>query len=64
MKPNDKSSTKIKLGKTFFRIEKGEISASDVAKKKRDEKEAARAEIARKGGVPDRTDPFLGNYNR
>jgi hypothetical protein len=66
MKPNDKSksSTKIKLSKTFFKIEKGEVSASEVAAKKKAEKEAARQEIIRKGGTPDKTDPFMGNYSK
>ena len=68
MKPNQKSkektSTSIKLSKTFFRIEKGEVSASEVAAKKKAEKEAARAEIIKKGGIPDKTDPFMGNYNK
>lgn len=67
MKPTDKSNktaSKIKLSKTFFQIEKGEVSASEVAAKKKAEKEAARAEIIKKGGIPDKTDPFMSNYNR
>ena len=46
------------------RIEKGEVTASEIAAKKLAEKEAARAEAIRKGTVPDRTDPFMGNFNR
>jgi hypothetical protein len=66
MNPADKSkeAEKIKLTKTFFSIEKGEISAAKVAAKKKAEKEAQRAEIVRKGGVPDKTDPFLGNLSK
>jgi hypothetical protein len=66
MKPQDnsKSSAKIKLSKTFFNIASGQVSASDVAAKKRAEKEAAKAEALRKGKPLDRTDPFLSNFGR
>jgi hypothetical protein len=66
MKTNDnsKSSTRIKLTKTFFNIASGQVSASDVAAKKRAEKEAARAAAARKGKALDRTDPFMANFGR
>ena len=59
---NAKSSPKIKLGKTFFNIAKGDESASDVAARKKTEKEAARAELSRKGKRFDRTDPFMSNF--
>jgi hypothetical protein len=64
MKSNDnsKSSPKIKLSKTFFNIASGQVSASDVAARKKAEKDAARAEAQRKGKRFDRTDPFLSNY--
>ncbi|MDB6025643.1 MAG: hypothetical protein JWM68_1866 [Verrucomicrobiales bacterium] len=67
MKPinnNAKTPEKIKLTQTFFSIEKGEVSAAVAAARKKKEKEAARAEVVRKGGIPDRTDPFLGNLSR
>ncbi len=66
MKPSDKSKTdpKIKLSNTFFKIAKGEVAASDVAAKKKAEREAARQEAIRKGKVPDRTDPFISNFER
>jgi hypothetical protein len=64
MKPNNnaKSSARIKLSKTFFNIANGDVSASEVAAKKRAEKEAARAEALRKGKRFDRTDPFMSNF--
>jgi len=61
---NSKSSAKIKLSKTFFSIAKGEANASDVAARKRAEREAAKQESIRKGKVPDRTDPFISNFER
>ena len=61
---NAKSSPRIKLSKTFFKIAAGEASASDVAKKKLEEKEAARAEAIRKGRRVERTDPFISNFGR
>ena len=66
MKPNtdDKSQPKIKLSKTFFKIAAGEVAASEVAAKKKSEREAARQEALRKGKVPDRTDPFISNFER
>ena len=66
MKPNNnvKSSAKIKLTKTFFNIAEGNVSASEVAAKKRTEKEAARAEAGRKGKRVERTDPFLSNFGQ
>ena len=63
MKPNDKSA-KIKLSKTFFRIASGEVAASEVAAKKRAEREAAKKESILKGKIPDKTDPFLSNFER
>ena len=64
MKPNNnaKSSPRIKLSKTFFNIANGEAKASDVAAKKRAEKEATRAEAERNGKRFDRTDPFMSNF--
>ena len=66
MKPNKnaKSQTKIKLSKTFFSIAAGEVTASEVAVKKKVEREAAREEALRKGKVIDRTDPFISNLER
>jgi hypothetical protein len=66
MKPEDKSksSPKIKLTKTFFSISSGEVNASDVAKKKLEEKIAARAEDERKGKRVERTDPFIAGFGR
>ena len=66
MKANDnsKSRTKIKLSKTFFNIASGQACASEVAAKKRAEKEAAKAEAERSGKRFERTDPFLGNFSR
>lgn len=66
MKPNDKSkaNTKIKLSNTFFKIEEGQESIADAVKRKKAEREAAKAEIKKKGGVPDKTDPFMGNFGR
>lgn len=64
MKPSDKPADKIKLSQTFFSIEKGEISAAQAAAKKRAEKEAKKAEIIKKGGIPDRTDPFISNFSK
>lgn len=66
MKPinNAKSSPRIKLGKTFFNIATGAVSASDVAAKKKAEKEAARAEAQRQGKRVERTDPFLSNFGQ
>jgi hypothetical protein len=64
MKPNDKSLTKIKLSKTFFKIAKGEVNASDVAAQKKVERETARQEALRKGKKFDRTDPFISNFER
>jgi hypothetical protein len=66
MKPNnnDKSQTKIKLSKTFFRIAAGEVAASEVAAKKKAEREAAKQEALRKGKPIDRTDPFISNFER
>lgn len=61
---NSKTSPKIKLSKTFFKIAAGEVLASDVAKKKQDDKEAARAEAIRKGRRVERTDPFISNFGR
>ena len=63
MKPNDKT-TRIKLSKTFFKIAAGEVAASDVAAKKRVDKETARLEALRKGKLLDRTDPFISNFER
>jgi len=64
MKPNKnaKTTTSIKLSKTFFNIAAGNVTASEVAAKKRAEKEAARAEAERKGKPLDRTDPFMSNF--
>jgi len=64
MKPNKnaKTTTSIKLSKTFFNIAAGNVSASEVAAKKRAEKEAARTEAERKGKPLDRTDPFMSNF--
>jgi hypothetical protein len=59
---NSRSRTSIKLSKTFFNIANGQLSASEVAAKKRAEKEAARAEAVRKGKILDRTDPFMANF--
>ena len=64
MKPSDKSNAKIKLSKTFFRIAKGEVNASEVAAQKRAERDAAREEAIRKGKKFDRTDPFISNFER
>ena len=66
MKPNKnaKSQTKIKLSKTFFSIAAGEVTASEVAAKKKDEREAAKKEALRKGKVIDQTDPFISNLER
>jgi hypothetical protein len=64
MKPNNKTVTKIKLSKTFFNIAAGEVSASDVAAKKKADREAAKAEAKRTGRPLDATDPFLGNYTK
>ena len=64
MKPNEKSQTKIKLSKTFFKIAKGELNASEVAAKKRAERDAARQEALSKGKRFDRTDPFMSNFER
>ena len=64
MKPNDKTHSKIKLSKTFFNIANGDVSASDVAAKKRAAREAAKAEATSKGRDIERTDPFMGNYNK
>jgi hypothetical protein len=61
---NNNTKSKIKLGKTFFNIASGTVSASEVAARKKAEKEAARAETLRKGQVPDRTDPFIANFGR
>src|SRR5690348_9603012 len=58
MKPNNKTVTKIKLSKTFFNIASGEASASDVAAKKKADREAAKAEAKQKGKPFDATDPF------
>ena len=63
MKPN-KDNTKIKLSKTFFKIAKGEVNASDVAAQKRAERDASREEALRKGKKFDRTDPFISNFER
>ena len=62
MKANDKSSPKIKLSKTFFNIANGDVNASDVAARKKAEKEAARAEALKKGKPLDRTDSFVSNF--
>ena len=66
MKPNknDKSQTKIKLSKTFFKIAAGEVGASEVAATKKAQREAERQEALRKGKELERTDPFLGNFER
>ena len=66
MKPGDNSKPekKIQLSQTFFSIEKGELSAAQAAAKKKAEKEAKRAEIVKKGGIPDRTDPFIQGLER
>jgi len=64
MKPNDKSNAKIKLTKTFFKIAKGEVNASEVAAEKRAARDAAREEALRKGKKFDRTDPFISNFER
>ena len=61
---NNKTQTKIKLSKTFFNIASGEVKASDVAAKKRADRDAAKAEAARKGRPIDKTDPFIGNFGR
>lgn len=61
---NEKSQTKIKLSKTFFRIAAGDVAASEVAAQKRAAREAAKQEALRNGKVPDRTDPFIANYER
>ncbi len=64
--PNDKSkaASKIKLGNTFFKIEEGQESIADAVKRKKAERDAAKAEVKKKGGVPEKTDPFLGNFER
>ena len=66
MKPDDKSksSSKIKLGKTFFGIESGKENIADAVKRKKAEREAAKAEAKKKGQTPDKTDPFMGNFGR
>lgn len=66
MKQNDKSktNTKIKLGNTFFKIEEGKETIADAVKRKKAERDAAKAEIKKKGGVPEKTDPFMGNFGR
>lgn len=66
MKPDDKSkeASKIKLGKTFFKIESGKESIADAVKRKKAEREAAKAELKKKGQVPDKTDPFMGNFEK
>jgi hypothetical protein len=66
MKPNknSKTVTRIKLSKTFFKIAAGEVAASEVAADKKAQREAARQEALRKGKPLDRTDPFLGNFER
>jgi hypothetical protein len=66
MKPNNnaKSQAKIKLSKTFFKIAAGVADASEVAARKKAEREAAKQEALRKGKVIDRTDPFLSNFER
>ena len=67
--PNSKmakteKTQKIKLGQTFYKLEKGEETVASVAARKKAEKEARRAEVIRKGGVPERTDPFASKYTR
>ena len=37
---------------------------SEVAARKKAEKEAKRAELLRRGGIPEKTDPYISNYNR
>lgn len=64
MSENAKTPEKIKLGQTFYKLEKGEVSVKEVAARKKAEKEARRAEIIKKGGIPDKTDPFMGNYEK
>ncbi len=64
MKPDNKTPEKIKLSQTFYRIEKGEETLKQAAARKKAEKEAKRAEAIRKGGVPDKTDPFGANYDK
>ena len=64
MKPTDKTSSKIKLSKTFFRIEKGEAQIGETVARKRAERDAAKEDAKKKGIVPDATDPFMGNFGR
>ena len=64
MKPDPKTRTKIKLSKTFFRIQAGEEKVGDAVARKQAEKEAARAEAAKKGKPLENTDPFMKNYCR
>ncbi len=64
MAKNVEKTQKIKLGQTFYKLEKGEESVAAVAARKKAEKEAKKAEIIRKGGIPDKTDPFASNWNK
>jgi hypothetical protein len=57
-------ATKIKLSKTFFNIATGQITASEVAARKRAARDAEKAEALLKGRRLDRTDPFIGNFGR